>query len=165
MLKAFGAENNSSVFDWEAWYGKGFDVLNISNSPRFFASADKTANMQIGIMLAEYGISFAKGSMAPDNRSKDAPTDAPIRLVDNDADRSVVDGDVAIMLYLDAVYGTVDKSRQPDLAFRYTRFQRAVKLGEMWRLHSMISLQPRANFYAQNSRLGMDMLQKHRMEA
>lgn len=29
MLKAFGAENNSSVFDWEAQYGKGFDVLHI----------------------------------------------------------------------------------------------------------------------------------------
>lgn len=29
MLKAFGAENNSSVFDWEARYGKGFDVLHI----------------------------------------------------------------------------------------------------------------------------------------
>jgi hypothetical protein len=135
MLKAFGAENNSSVFDWEAWYGNGFDVLHISNSPRFFASADKTANMQIGLMLAEYGISFAKGSMAPDTNSNDGPADAPIRFVSNDADRSVVDGDVAIMLYLDAVYGSIDKSHQADLALRYTQFQRALKLGESWRRH------------------------------
>jgi glutathione S-transferase len=46
-----------------------------------------------------------------------------------------VDGDVAIMLYLDAVYGSIDKSHQADLALRYTQFQRALKLGESWRRH------------------------------
>lgn len=133
MLKAFGAENNSSIFDWEARYGKGFDVLHISNSPRFFASADTTANMRIGLMLAEYGISFAKGSMAPHSTGGDVSTDTPIRFVDNDANKSVVDGDVAIMLYLDAVYGQTEKSSQNDLALPFTRFQRALKLADMWK--------------------------------
>ncbi|KHN96164.1 isochorismatase [Metarhizium album ARSEF 1941] len=133
MLKAFGAENNSSMFDWEARYGKGFDVLHISNSPRFFASADTICDMRVHLMLAEYGINFAKGSMAPDPRSSDT-AQTPIRFVDNDASKSIVDGDVAIMLYLNAVYGP-DKQSEADVAVRFTRFQRALTLGELWRQH------------------------------
>ncbi|EFY96329.1 2OG-Fe(II) oxygenase and isochorismatase domain protein [Metarhizium robertsii] len=133
MLKAFGAENNSSAFDWEEWYGKGFDVLHFSNSPRFFASADATSNMRIHLMLAEYGINFAKGSMAPDPKSSNT-AHAAIRFVDNNASKSVVDGDVAIMLYLNSVYGH-DKKDQADLALRFTRFQGALKLGDLWKQH------------------------------
>ncbi|KAF5128254.1 DNA oxidative demethylase ALKBH2 [Metarhizium anisopliae] len=133
MLKAFGAENNSSAFDWEEWYGKGFDVLHFSNSPRFFASADATSNMRIHLMLAEYGINFAKGSMAPDPKSSNT-AHAAIRFVDNNASKSVVDGDVAIMLYLNSVYGH-DKKDQADLALRFTRFQGALKLGDLWEQH------------------------------
>lgn len=137
MLKAFGAENNSSIFDWEARYGNGFDVLHISNSPRFFASADKTANMRIVLMLAEHGVNYAKGSMAPDKStdpSADPSADLPIRFVDNDTNKSVIEGDIAIMLYLDSVYGQTNKP-QSDLALIYTRFQRALKLGDLWKQH------------------------------
>ncbi|KAJ7617981.1 hypothetical protein FB45DRAFT_840773 [Roridomyces roridus] len=28
LLEAFGVENRESEFDWEAWYGRGFDVVN-----------------------------------------------------------------------------------------------------------------------------------------
>ncbi|OAA35046.1 isochorismatase [Metarhizium rileyi] len=133
LLKAFGAENNSSMFDWDARYGHGFDVLHISNSPRFFASADATSNMRIHLMLAEHGINFAKGSMAPDPKSSEA-AQLPIRYIDNDASKSVADGDVAIMLYLDAAYGP-DKQSRPDLALRFSKFQRALSLGEAWKHH------------------------------
>ncbi|GAB0135260.1 hypothetical protein EsDP_00003605 [Epichloe bromicola] len=97
MLKAFGAENNSSVFDWEARYGKGFDIIKAA-SDAFVA-------------------------------------DTPIRFVDNDDNKSAVDGDVAIMLYFDAVYGQSDAAQlsKADLAKRYSRFQQAYKSAELWK--------------------------------
>ena len=138
MLKAFGAENNSSVFDWDAQYGMGFDVLHISNSPRFFASADMVANMRIWLMLADLGVNYAKGSIAPSDvkaAGESSVADCPIRFVDNNEGKSIVDGDVAIMLYLDAVYGqtSVTKADAPDLAMRFSRLQRALKLTDVWR--------------------------------
>ncbi|KAG6011598.1 hypothetical protein E4U43_008217 [Claviceps pusilla] len=141
MLKAFGAENNSSVFDWEAHYGKGFDVLHMSNSPRFFASADAVANMRIWLMLADLGVNYARGSIAPSDAKvagESTVADFPIRFVDNDKDRSIVDGDVAIMLYLDAVYGQTDATEADarGLAMRFSRLQRALKLADMWRCQS-----------------------------
>ncbi|KAG6001141.1 hypothetical protein E4U21_004675 [Claviceps maximensis] len=138
MLKAFGAENNSSVFDWNAHYGKGFDVLHLSNSPRFFASADMVTNMRIWLMLADLGVSYAKGSIAPSSAKvagEGSLADLPIRFVDNDENQSTVEGDVAIMLYLDAVYGrsSATQADEPDLAMRFSRLQRSFKLGDLWR--------------------------------
>ncbi|KAG5952594.1 hypothetical protein E4U53_000470 [Claviceps sorghi] len=138
MLKAFGAENNSSVFDWDAQYGKGFDVLHIGNSPRFFACADRVANMRIWLMLADLGVNYAKGSIAPSDGKvahQGSAADFPIRFVDNDEDKSVVEGDVAIMLYLDAVYGQTlaTQANAPGFAMRFSRLQRALKLADLWR--------------------------------
>ncbi|KAG5928580.1 hypothetical protein E4U42_000388 [Claviceps africana] len=141
MLKAFGAENNSSVFDWDAHYGKGFDVLHISNSPRFFASADRVANVRIWLMLADLGVNYARGSIANappcDARvaRQGSVADSPIRFVDNDEDKSVMEGEVAIMLYLDAVYGQTlaTHADAPDFAMRFSRLQRALKLADLWR--------------------------------
>lgn len=134
MLKAFGVENHSSIFDWDTQYGQGFDVLHMSNSPRLFSSPDPQVNMRIALMLAELGINYAKGSMGP-AVSKDSAEDTvepvPIKFVDNDASKSTVHGDVAIMMYLDAVYGRAkegDKANrdQASLAKIYSRFQQAL---------------------------------------
>lgn len=142
MLKAFGTENNTSTFDWDARYGKGFDVLHIRSSPRFFASADAITNMRVGLMLAEYGVNYAKGSLA--SRADDDDDNAtaavasgslPVRFVDNDENKSVVDGDMAILLYLDAVYGesTALCAAPGTIAIRLSRFQRALRLADLWR--------------------------------
>ncbi|CAK7200848.1 hypothetical protein SEUCBS139899_003547 [Sporothrix eucalyptigena] len=158
MLQAFGTENHSSSFDWEKHYGKGFDVLHMSSSPRFFSSSDAVVNMSIQLFLADLGISYAKGSMsAPTNKkdtvapsSDEAETDAvpsvsealssldiSVRLVDNDRDRSVVQGVLAILLYLDAVYSPqpTGQSAQHHLetARKYTRLQQALQVQDRWR--------------------------------
>ncbi|KAL7932604.1 hypothetical protein V8C35DRAFT_306186 [Trichoderma chlorosporum] len=147
MIQAFGMENHSSDFDWQAHYGGGFDVLHISNSPRFFASADPVVNMRIALMLAEYGIKFAKGSMATGNDiSSDNQTNPstfwslPIKFVDNDAARSVVQGDVAIMLYLHSRYGparatgTDSADYGPEtLARLFSQMQQGLNLLHVWR--------------------------------
>ncbi|UNI15624.1 hypothetical protein JDV02_002140 [Purpureocillium takamizusanense] len=179
MLRAFGTENHASRFDWHAHYGAGFDVLHISNAPRFFASAaDAVVNMRVALMLAEYGVKYARGSVAPalaggggsgakggegahddDDDGEDggagwATASVPVKFVDNDASKSVVQGDVAIMLYLEAVYGerhrasAVSKSAAAaagspaastppsQLATQYTLFQRALQLLTTVRRHS-----------------------------
>ncbi|KAK1971651.1 isochorismatase [Colletotrichum sublineola] len=147
MLQAFGIENHSTQFEWDKYYGKGFDVLHISNSPRLFASSDPVINMRIALMLAEYGITYAKGSMSPsfnwkrsDQSAEDAPAvpeSLPIRFVDNDAAKSTVQGELAIMLYLNAVHAPgragAAAGSQANTARIFTRFQQGLSLLDKWR--------------------------------
>jgi alkylated DNA repair dioxygenase AlkB/glutathione S-transferase len=138
MLKAFGAENHATSFDWDAYYGRGFDVLHMSASPRFFASQDPVVNMRVALMLAELGVTYAKGSMGPlPSRAPRGGDFLPIKFVDNDEGKSTVEGDVAILIYLDATYGgTKNASQNKDkavLASRYTRFQQALSLSSRFR--------------------------------
>ncbi|KAK2738061.1 isochorismatase family protein family [Colletotrichum kahawae] len=146
MLHAFGTENHSTTFDWDRHYGMGFDVLHMNHSPRLCVSADSVVNTRIALMLAEYGISYAKGSMSSSFNWKDgeggnntsATTESPpIRFIDNDAAKSTVQGELAIMLYLDGVYGpaTADAAGKShsDLARILTRFQQGLALLEKWR--------------------------------
>lgn len=133
MLRAFGTENHSSQFDWEGYYGEGFDVLNISVSPRLYASKDGVVNMRVAMMLAEFGVGYAKGSTGAEGRGNEAS----IKFVDNDGARSTVEGALAVMLYLDAVYGGEKRNEKPvereELARRLTRFQGALGLLDRWR--------------------------------
>ncbi|KAK2039944.1 hypothetical protein LZ31DRAFT_475647 [Colletotrichum somersetense] len=147
MLQAFGTENHSTEFEWDKYYGKGFDVLHMSNSPRLCASSDPVVNMRIALMLAEYGITYAKGSMSPsfnwkggDPSAEDAPAipeSLPIRFIDNDAAKSMVQGELAIMLYLDAVHAAsragAAAGSQADTARVFTRFQQGLSLLDKWR--------------------------------
>ncbi|KAK8085168.1 hypothetical protein PG997_006439 [Apiospora hydei] len=138
MIQAFGRENQSSEFDWEAHYGAGFDVLNLSTSPRLFTSSDGVANWRVQVMLAEYGVGYAKGSLAPvsavkdngvgmmkeaDGDEEEVGDDKEIKLVDNDEAKSTVQGDLAIMLYMTQRQGCGN----PGPAV-FTRFQKALDL-------------------------------------
>ncbi|KAL7892048.1 hypothetical protein HDV63DRAFT_390958 [Trichoderma sp. SZMC 28014] len=147
MIQAFGTENHASDFDWSAHYGRGFDVLHISNSPRFFASADPIVNMRVTLMLAEYGIKYAKGSMASGSESHNenqsnspALWSLPIKFIDNDAAKSVVHGDMAIMLYIYSRYGPgrgtgsgATTQNPPGLAKLFSQFQQGMNLFNTWR--------------------------------
>ncbi|KAL7921735.1 hypothetical protein ACQKWADRAFT_295109 [Trichoderma austrokoningii] len=147
MIRAFGTENHASDFDWPAYYDDGFDVLHISNSPRFFASAEPIVNMRITLMLAEYGIKFAKGSMALGSESQSenqtnppASWSLPIKFIDNDAAKSVIHGDMAIMLYLYSRYGPgrvtgsgATTQNPSGLARLFSQFQQGTNLSNIWR--------------------------------
>ncbi|KAI1372603.1 hypothetical protein F4677DRAFT_249083 [Hypoxylon crocopeplum] len=145
MLQGFGRENQSTEFSWDEYYGKGFDVLHISTAPRLFVSEDPVVNMRIQLMLAEYGISYARGSISPvfywkeGRQTKDPtaiPEDLPIRFVDNDFAKTVVLGEVAIMLYLDRVYGKREQGGEVsrrELSKEFTRFQQGLTLLEKHR--------------------------------
>ncbi|KAH6667019.1 isochorismatase family protein family [Plectosphaerella plurivora] len=141
MLRAFGTENHSSHFDWEEHYGNGFDVLHMSSSPRFFYCSDAITNSRIRLTLAEFNISYAKGSMTTsaadggDAADHAAAAAATVKFMDNDTAKTKVQGDLAIMLYLDAVYGARASvsSPQPQSARTFTRFQQGLGLLDKWR--------------------------------
>ncbi|KFA47195.1 hypothetical protein S40293_06716 [Stachybotrys chartarum IBT 40293] len=147
MLQAFGFENHSPTFDWDARYGKGFDVLHMGISSRLFVSNDSVIDLSVAFMLSEFGINYAKGSMAPpagnaaakssSTESKDTAREGPvaIKYADNDADKSVVHGSLAIMLYLDTRRSFTSPSlpTSAELAERFTRFQQTLDLRDEWR--------------------------------
>jgi nicotinamidase-related amidase/alkylated DNA repair dioxygenase AlkB/glutathione S-transferase len=145
MIYAFGTENHSSEFDWEATYGKGFDVLHISSSPKLFLSGDDVADLRVKLMLAEYGIAWTEGKVSPSfnwksgSSAKDAPEIPevfPVKFVDSDLSKSTVVGDLAILHYLDAVYGpsTNKKAKSPpELAKQYTRMHQSGDLLDLWK--------------------------------
>ncbi|KAK1762594.1 hypothetical protein QBC33DRAFT_600078 [Phialemonium atrogriseum] len=150
MLRAFGAENHSSEFDWPRHYGAGFDVLHVGvtappqpqpQQPRWFPGADDVANARVALTLAGLGVSCVKGTDSDSSGTGSGPAPDAVRLVDDDA--VVVEGHQAIMLYLDAVHGSSPRGAPPpppppptprsELARRLTRFQQASALLEQWR--------------------------------
>lgn len=145
MIRAFGKENQSTEFDWQEHYGRGFDVLHISNSPKLFLSGDSISDLRVKMILAEYGIEWTEGKLSPTFHWKDGntgqhappiPESLPVRFVDNDLSKSTVIGDKAIMHYLELVYGStskLEKYSRPELAKQYTRFQQTNELYRKWR--------------------------------
>lgn len=145
MIRAFGKENHSSDFDWAASYGDGFDVLHISNSPKLFLSGDGIADLRVKLLLEAYDIAWTEGKLSPSFNWRDGslsmaapsiPEKLPVKLVDSDLSKSTVIGDQAIMLYLDAVYGSKFKpspKSQVELARQFTRFCQADDLLKKWR--------------------------------
>ncbi|KAH8687753.1 hypothetical protein BGZ60DRAFT_394378 [Tricladium varicosporioides] len=145
MIRAFGKENHSSEFDWKAAYGQGFDVLHISNSRKLFLSGDEVANLKVKLSLAEHGITWVEGHLSPSFNWKDGGpskvaaatlSNSLVKFVDNDLSKSTITGDLAIMLYLQSVYGnrsTVGMISPPDFARQFTRFQQSGELLKRWR--------------------------------
>ncbi|KAI1091208.1 hypothetical protein F5B19DRAFT_281700 [Rostrohypoxylon terebratum] len=138
MLKSFSKENLTTEFDWDEHYGEGFDVLHISAAPRLFLSSDAVVNMRIQLMLAEYGLSYSRGSMSAlsDWRGSDTTSDpaaVPIKFVDVDTSKTTIEDGVEIMLYLDRIYGRDGSSEagnppQRDLEKESARFREALAL-------------------------------------
>ncbi|KAM3517386.1 hypothetical protein NHJ13051_009028 [Beauveria bassiana] len=139
MLHAFGMENHTSNFDWDSTYGRGFDVLHLRSAPRFFSSADSVVNMRIRLMLAEYDIGYASGSITtptprPGEHKQTSTDDILIKYVDNDEDKTEVSGDLAIMLYLHTNHQKKKSIMTlTELAKQFTLFQKSLNLLRKWR--------------------------------
>lgn len=135
LLKAFGKENHSSEFDWKETYGGGFDVLHMKTAARYFGCGDTMVDGRVKIMLAELGVNYAHGSIGTGKgnpSSGDAADVVQVKFVLDDADRTIITGDVAIMLYLDARHPK-KKGTEAEMARVFTRFQAALALGQKWK--------------------------------
>lgn len=140
MVRAFGKENHSSEFDWAETYGEGFDVLHMSNLPKLFPSGDIIADLALKFILAEYGVAWVEGNHSPFFRWSDYPstTEASVesrtvKFIDNDVEKSTVEGDMAVLYYIDAVYGPKLAKSRDDFARLFTRTHKACDLLYTWR--------------------------------
>ncbi|KAL8967258.1 MAG: hypothetical protein Q9183_003002 [Haloplaca sp. 2 TL-2023] len=151
MITAFGRENHQTEFDWQAEYGKGFDVIDLvtRRKPRLHLCLNKVANLRIQLSMLERKISYeieektaqpesAGGRRNPRHRSKAwshglSNIEKPI-LHDADEEASEIEGDLAILFYLDKHYpyeGT-DESRPQDPASSGSQnFSRAAQSNEL----------------------------------
>lgn len=141
MLRAFGRENNSPDFDWEASYGGGFDVLHMKAAPRYFGCGDAIVDGRVRIMLAECGVKYARGNIGVDatqqslergTRGAAVGEILPVRYVMDDADRTTVVGDVAILLFLDTKHPR-KKGSDLEVAAVYSQFYAALALEQRWK--------------------------------
>ena len=117
MIYAFGKENHDTEFDWDTEYGSGFDVVNLVNGPaQLTLCRDPVANSRVQLALCEKSISYTKqarekGSSSPKNDNAKSHiwmhglsnSENPI-FKDKDNDGKVMEGDLAIMFYLEEHY-------------------------------------------------------------
>lgn len=141
LIRAFGRENNSPEFDWEANYGRGYDVLHMKAAPRYFGCGDGLIDGRVRLMLAECGVKHARGdigyrpasvALAP-VRGAGVGELVPVRFEVDDAERTTVVGDVAILLYLDAKYPRRRAGGDAELARTYGRLYAAMALEQRWK--------------------------------
>ena len=142
MIRAFGEENQQSDFDWEAEYGKGFDVLNfVTPSPRLYESGADVADLRVKLYLAKVGVAWRLGGP----KSSQVPEHAPDlglykvkqqpKFVDIDPEETEVDGDLPILFYLSRFYDNEDHdaSTRAASARVISRVGRAERLLDLWR--------------------------------
>ncbi|KXG46642.1 Oxoglutarate/iron-dependent dioxygenase [Penicillium griseofulvum] len=60
LIGAFGQENRATEFDWDAVYGRGFDVVNFvtTSAGQLLLGCDLVANLRVRLCLAENGIRY-----------------------------------------------------------------------------------------------------------
>jgi len=99
----------------------------------------------VKLMLADYGIAWTEGKVSPSFNWKGGssckgpqvvPGISPVKFIDSDLSKSTVVGDLAILHYLDAVYGPLANNKaksQMELAKQYTRMYQSCDLLKLWK--------------------------------
>ena len=117
MVQAFGKENHQADFDWDAEYGKGFDVINLINDKaKLNLSKDSVANLRVQLSLAEKAIPYTiiqqNRPRSPDDKSgkrryqpwtHGLSNTQNVVFEDADEDSATTEGDIAILFYLENV--------------------------------------------------------------
>ncbi|KAH6881328.1 hypothetical protein BKA58DRAFT_880 [Alternaria rosae] len=119
LITAFSRENHESETDWEEWYGEGFDVLHLHDTPSaddtplLFLSNNSVENEQVLICLAETKVPYTVVE-APD-LDKSFERDRQITFRDVDVQHAEICTAMGILLYLDR-HHPLDKSHSANLA-------------------------------------------------
>lgn len=115
MVQAFGKENHQSDFDWDAHYGKGFDVINLINDKaKLSLCRDTIANLRVQLSLSEKAIPYTliqqSRPRSPENQGSKIPfqpwthglsNTQHVVFEDVDDDTTFTEGDIAILFYLE----------------------------------------------------------------
>ena len=153
MVVAFGKENHSTDFDWDAEYGSGFNVINLVNEQaKLILCNDSVANLRVRLSLCEKSISYTSTRM--DKPPSPGPEDFKSRLqpwmhglsnsenpVFKDVDGNAVniEGDMAIIFYLEKHYpfsgieGASVAQSDRGTGQTYTQIAKANELLFLWR--------------------------------
>jgi nicotinamidase-related amidase/glutathione S-transferase/alkylated DNA repair dioxygenase AlkB len=103
MIRAFSQENQSSDFDWDKWYGSGFDVLHLHSPPEdlpiLFESNGSIGTKQVQLALWECKIKYT--TIDAPTLDKKYTSDPEVYFRDNDAHHTEISTSAAILLYLD----------------------------------------------------------------
>lgn len=109
MVRAFSRENHSNEFDWDEWYGEGFDVLHMHEPPEqiptLFAGNNAVETKQIQLALWESKVNHTLLE-APDldKDHNEAHRFQRVHFRDNDSHFTEVSGSTSILHYLDRYY-------------------------------------------------------------
>ncbi|KMU80830.1 isochorismatase family protein [Coccidioides immitis RMSCC 3703] len=144
LIHAFGQENQQTVFDWDAHYGEGFDVVNfvtVTNSAKVVLTGDEVSNLQVLLCLVENGIRYdvlqSASDLPPSVRETLDPSpgdDVPIYL-DSD-DKTCISGSINILTHIGThrrAQDTPDPSIPINDSGPQDRLERAGKLLDAWR--------------------------------
>ncbi|KAL4879304.1 hypothetical protein BJY04DRAFT_97081 [Aspergillus karnatakaensis] len=98
LVRAFGDENRSIDFEWDAVYGKGFDVVNFVTAitTKLVLGDDEVANLRVQLGLSENSIRYDTMPLQGDDEAT-----LPLYV---DADGTKVAGDSAILSYLTQLF-------------------------------------------------------------
>ncbi|KAL4974074.1 hypothetical protein BDW66DRAFT_153236 [Aspergillus desertorum] len=97
LVRAFGEENRSINFDWNAVYGKGFDVVNFvtTTTTKLLVGEDEVVNLRVQLGLSESSIRYDIAPLQALQTSGEAKL--PLYV---DSDGTKIAGDRAILSYL-----------------------------------------------------------------
>lgn len=103
LLRAFSRENHDPGFDWDHWYGEGFDVLHLKGPPKdlpiLFASNNQVENDMVRLYLAERNMEYSLIE-APKLDSR-CEVDRQVSFRDTDDLRTEVTHSVLVIEYLE----------------------------------------------------------------
>jgi nicotinamidase-related amidase/alkylated DNA repair dioxygenase AlkB len=103
IIRAFSQENHSSEFDWDKWYGSGFDMLHLHNPPEdlpiLFESNGSIGTKQVYLALWECKIRYT--AIDAPTLDKEYTSNLQVHFRDNDAYHTEISTPEAILLYLD----------------------------------------------------------------
>ncbi|KAL1641883.1 hypothetical protein SLS58_005718 [Diplodia intermedia] len=108
LVRAFGAENQATDFDWEQTYGRGSDVLHLARdpppeTPTLYASHSSVENHAVRLYLAALGLAYSLVEPPPVRHADDFERRS-ICLRDTDASNTEICGATLILSYLESHY-------------------------------------------------------------
>ena len=153
MVQAFGKENHQSDFDWDAEYGRGFDVINLINDKaKVSLCKDSVANLRVQLSLSEKAIPYTliqqsrpRSPETRDGKTRYQPwthglsNTQNVIFEDANEEAAITEGDIAILFYLENIYPfpapeSASSGQIRNVSARtYTRTTQANELLYLWR--------------------------------
>ncbi|KAJ6202191.1 hypothetical protein J3E72DRAFT_234622 [Bipolaris maydis] len=122
VITAFSRENHDPDFDWDEWYGDGFDTLHLQTPPKdtplLFASNNPIETRQAQIALAECKIHYSLLEAPATEETYEQ--DRQVTFRDADTHHTEIHTPFSILLYLDRYHPIdISPSSHPVIASAY----------------------------------------------